>query len=374
MKIFFVTNALPLGGIEKNIVRLTREFSLRGHSVVVVSQGGVLEEDVLTAGGKHVCVETSPGYWHRSVRKIRNILCEERPDIVHVFSASAAMLLWLTFTMCSFSLPRKKPVVVSSIMGIKSSQDESFATSMFRAFLTTLGAKKILIISPEIAKTIHNLPIAKGRLIEKDVVGVELPVLPGREELHALRSELGVGEGERIVTTIGRLNSTKSHELFVEAAAKVLEARNDVHFYIIGEGETRKFLEAEIGKSGLDSHIHLLGARKDIFNLLSISDVYVRPGIVEGFVGITVLEAQSLKIPVISFDNNDVRVAIQDGVTGVLVPLSDTSALAEKIITLLEDEEYSIKIAVNGYEHVKAKFSVSAVAEGLLGLYGELCR
>lgn len=374
MKIFFVTNALPLGGIEKNIVRLTREFTLRGHSVVVVSQGGFLEEDVLTAGGKHICVETSPRYWHRSIRKMRNVLCEERPDIVHVFSASAAMLLWLTHTMCSFFLPRKKPMVVSSIMGIKSSQDESFATSMFRAFLTTLGAKKILIISPEIAKTIHKLPIAKGRLMEKDVVGVELPAPPGKEELHALRRALGIGEGERIVTTIGRLNSTKSHELFVEAAAKVLEARKDVHFYIVGEGETRRFLEAEIDRLGLKPHIHLLGARKDISNLLSVSDVYVRPGIVEGFVGITVLEAQSLKIPVISFDNNDVRAAIQDGVTGGLVPLSDTSALAGKIIMFLEEKNYSAEIAVNGYEHVKSIFSVSAVAEGLLGVYEELCQ
>lgn len=374
MKIFLVTNALPLGGIEKNIVRLTREFSLRGHSVVVVSQGGVLEEDVVTAGGKHIRVETSPRYWPRSVKKMRNVLCEERADIVHAFSASAAMLLWLTFTMCSFSLPRDKPVVVSSIMGIKSSQDESFITSMFRAFLTTLGAKKILIISPEIAKTIHKLPIARERLIEKDVVGVELPAPPEKEELHALRGELGVAEDERIVTTIGRLNSTKSHELFVAAAAKVLNVRKDVHFYIIGEGETRSCLAAAIDELGLDAHIHLLGARKDISNLLSISDVYVRPGIVEGFVGITVLEAQSLKIPVISFDNNDVRVAIQDGVTGGLVPLADTSALAEKIILFLKDKNYSTKIAENGYEHVKSIFSVSAVAEGLLGLYEELRR
>lgn len=374
MKIFFATNALPVGGIEKNIVRLTREFSQRGHSVVVVSQGGVLEEDVVLAGGKHVCVEVSPRVWFRSIRKMRNVLCEERPDIVHVFSASAAILLWLTYKIYSFSLPRKKPVVVSSIMGLKASPDESNVISMLRAFLTTLGAKKILIISPEIAKTINRLPIAKGRVMGKDVVGVELPAPSGKAELHALRSELGIGKNEKIVTTIGRLNSAKSHELFVWAAAKVLATRKDVHFYIIGEGETRRFLEAEIDNSGLKSHVHLLGTRKDIPSLLSISDVYVRPGIVEGFVGITVLEAQSLKIPVISFDNKDVRVAIQDGVTGVLVPLSDTSVLAEKIIMLLEDEKYSAEIAVHGYEHVKSTFSVLAVAEGLLGLYGELCR
>jgi len=372
MKIMFATNGMPMGGIEKNIIRLTREYSMRGHSVVVVSGGGVLESEVSVSGGKHMFVETAPRFWHRSIGKMSDVVCEACPDIIHVFSASAAVLLWLTFKIyCRGGSPRK-PVVVSSIMGIQSSQDESFFTSIFRLFLTTLGAQKILIISPEIEKYVNKLFFLRSRMLKKDVVGVEMPNFLDNEELGDIRRGLGIKENEKIVTTIGRLNSTKSHELFIRAAAKVLERRTDVHFYIIGDGETRKSLKHEIDQLGLTSNVHLLGMRKDIYRLLSASDVYVRPGIVEGFVGITVLEAQSLKVPVISFDTNDVRVAISDGVTGMLVPVSDTSEMAKKIIYLIEHKEIADVIAGNGYECVKSIFSISSIAAGLLSLYDEL--
>ena len=372
MKIMLVTNAMPMGGIEKNIIRLTKEYSARRHSVVVVSGGGVLEDEVFLAGGKHISVETSPRSWHRSVKIMNAIICKQCPDIIHVFSASAAILLWLAFNIYRQSGAAIRPVVVSSIMGIKSSQNELFFTSILRLFLTTIGAKKILIISPEIENLVNKLYFSKERVIKKDVVGVDMPDFVNDDEIDEIRRELGVNENDKIVTTIGRLNSTKSHELFVRSAAEVLRRRTDVYFYIIGDGEVRESLEDEISKLGLTTNVKLLGMRKDIYKLLAASSIYVRPGIVEGFVGITVLEAQSLKIPVISFDTNDVRVAIRNGVTGMLVPLSDTSGMAEKIMFLLENKDCADVIATNGYEYVKSNFAIASVADGLLDLYKEL--
>jgi glycosyltransferase involved in cell wall biosynthesis len=90
---------------------------------------------------------------------------------------------------------------------------------------------------------------------------------------------------------------------------------------------------------------------------------------VEGFIGITVLEALALRTPVIAFDTRDVRLALTDGETGVIVPNGDTRTLAMAILRLLSDPAEGARLAEAGCTLVHEKFAFSRLAERLEEIY-----
>jgi glycosyltransferase involved in cell wall biosynthesis len=240
-----------------------------------------------------------------------------------------------------------------------------------RAYATCTGATKIIVISPAIGDLLRRLPVRASRCVQGAVVGVTIPdnVEMARRNADAVRAELEIASGDRVVMTIGGLDPRKSHELFLRGAAEVLSHRDDVRFFVVGAGPLRPDLIAEIDRLGITSNVRLLGERTDLDRLLSAADLYVRPGIVEGFIGTTLLDAQALEIPVVAFDTRDVRVAIAHGRTGWLVPPGDTSALAGAVIALLDNPALSRTIGKAGRAQVETHFSVPAVAGGLESLY-----
>ncbi|MCL4457647.1 MAG: glycosyltransferase family 4 protein [Nitrospirae bacterium] len=373
MKILLLTNSLMLGGIETNISLLTKEFINKGHDVLVVSSGGIIEREVCRNGGKISNIKIPHSNPIGSILELADTIQSWKPDVIHVFAAYASLYLW--FALKIYALKNrleKKPIVISSVMGLQNSPDELLIKTQLRNFLLTLGMKKIIIIAPAIYELMKKLPVSKARFIERKVVGVRIPSPLESREKVGIRKELGVDDRERIVITIGALAPRKSHEFFIETAYKIIKQRSDVHFFIVGEGKLRNYYEGRIHQYNIANNVHLLGIRQDILRLLAVSDIYVKPGIVEGFAGITVMEAQSMGVPVVAFDTKDVRLVIEHGVTGIIVPKCDTDELASAILLLLENKELSKEIREAGQAFIEREYSISVVVKELIELYNAL--
>jgi glycosyltransferase involved in cell wall biosynthesis len=366
VKLLLLTNSLAVGGIEKNIVRLARELSLRGHEVTVASNGGALVQELVDAGGRHEDVHIGGRPDARAIGQLRAVIRDARPDVIHAFSSSAAVLLRL-------SRLNTHPAVVSSVMGLQTSPDEAGWRILLRAYTTTLGVDRVIVISPAIEEVLRRLPVPRSRFVRAPVVGLEVPnrALWADETARCrLREELGFDQDRPLALTIGRLDPTKSHELLLRASAS--PAGRTMQWAIIGEGRERAFLEAEIQRLGVASTATLLGERLDAERLLPAADVYVRPGIVEGFVGITVLEAQAQGVPVVSFETEDVKLAIEHETTGLLVGRGDTTALAESVRRLADDPALRSRITTAAHAHVSERFSIDRVATGLERIYSSV--
>lgn len=358
-----------MGGIETNLVLLAKAFANRRHEVVGASSGGRLEHDFVAAGGRHrpISLSLSPGRFPRAVRDMSALIADERPDIVHAFSAPAA--LTVSGSNRLRRLRRKDAVAtVSSVMGLSSSPEENKWLTRARAWLTCVGMDRVVVIAPAIDRVLQKTPVRKDHLVALPVVGVEAPEPPKPQHVQQVREELSSGS-DQIVLTVGNLEPRKSHELFVAAAASIASRREDVRFFIVGEGSERTRLEHQIQVSGYEDRIVLLGERADAQDLIAAADIYVRPGIVEGFIGITVLEAQARGVPVVSFETEDVKLAIHDGVTGRLVSRGDVDGLSTTINQLLDDGPERRQLAEAGRIHVLRNFSIDAVVEGLETLY-----
>jgi glycosyltransferase involved in cell wall biosynthesis len=371
MKILYLSNRLNVAGLETNIVRLVREFTRRGHAVLVAGGTGTLVPDVESAGARHLPMEISlnnPRQIMAGIKKLSYILAEEQPDIVQVFSASSAVLVWLTqMEMRLMSRHRWKGPVISAIMGIQATPTEAAWRIYLRAFLTSLGASRLVIISPAIDKLVRRLPVNRRRLGYLAIIGVDIPEVTPQQTAN-LRQELGLAPSEVVITTIGRLDPSKSHDLFLDAAHLAARSCPKARFLVVGGGPDKAALHEQITRLNLAA-ARLLGERRDIDTILSLTDIYVRPGVVEGFAGITVLEAQASAVPVIAFETEDVKLAITHGETGWLVPPGNVDALAEAMKLFLTDKARARAIADAGREFIEKQFSMPAVVDGLQSLY-----
>jgi glycosyltransferase involved in cell wall biosynthesis len=192
---------------------------------------------------------------------------------------------------------------------------------------------------------------------------------PSADDHGSVRREFGFPLDSPIVSTIGALHPRKSHELFIEAAARVNASEPQARFLVIGQGELQAELEVLARAKGLDRLLVFTGVRADVARLLSASDVYVKPGVVEGFIGITVLEALGLAKPVVAFDTEDVKLALTDGETGLIVPNGDVAGLAERIVYLLRNPVVGARLGLAGQQVVLERFDFGVLAHRLEEFY-----
>jgi glycosyltransferase involved in cell wall biosynthesis len=378
MRILLAAQMMDVGGIERCIVALARELHRRDHAVWVVSSGGYLVDELERGGAVHVRAPleiTSPLAMRQSAAVVRRLVREQGIDLVHSFSATAALAVNLALRPWARDghNGHRDPRRVSSPMGLQNSPRELALTTWLRNWFISLGAERILVISPEIRRHLKGVGVPDDQLVDFNFVGLDVDAFHAQPlDRSSVRAEFGFPPDAPIVSTIGALHPRKSHELFVDAAALVLQAAPSARFLVVGGGELRQELAQRANERGLDGRLVFTGVRDDIPRLLSATDVYVKPGVLEGFIGITVLEALSLGKPVVAFDTEDVKLALFDGVTGSVVPNGDTRALADRIVHLLRHPEEGARLGQAGHKLVTERFHFGLLAQRLEQFYTEL--
>lgn len=124
------------------------------------------------------------------------------------------------------------------------------------------------------------------------------------------------------ILTIGRLTPEKGQDLAINALAKLINEGFNVKWYCIGEGTSRDKYEHLIKYYNLNDNFILLGAKSNPYPYLNQCDIYVQPSRYEGYC-ITLIEARCLKKPIITTDVNGSREQINNGETGLIVPIDE---------------------------------------------------
>jgi glycosyltransferase involved in cell wall biosynthesis len=372
MRILLAAKSMGVGGLERIVVALARELQQRGHRVWVVSSGGDLVEDLQRAGTTHVLAPlelTSPIGVAQAARQIRRLIVEHQIDLVHSFSATASVAINLALRARG-ATALEGVRLVSSPMGLQNSPRELPMTTWLRNWFLALGAEQILVISPEIRRHLRRVGARSESLVDFNFVGLDVDTFkPSPDDYLSVRREFGFPEDALVVSTIGALHPRKSHELFIEAAASIASAESRARFLIIGEGDLHAELERRAHSKSLKGRLVLTGMRDDVARLLAATDVYVKPGIVEGFIGITVLEALGLGKPVVAFDTEDVKLALTEGETGLIVANGDVAGLADRILYLLRNPTVGSRLGLAGQKLVLENFDFGVLAGRLEEFY-----
>ena len=122
---------------------------------------------------------------------------------------------------------------------------------------------------------------------------------------------------------------------------------------------------------GIGPRVIFTGERRDIPELLAAMRVFVMPSLYEGG-PYTVLEAMAMAKPVVATPVGLVPDVVHDGVTGRLVPIADSAALARAVLELLASDETARRLAERGRAAVVEHFSLDAMIDGVAAIYRDV--
>lgn len=187
----------------------------------------------------------------------------------------------------------------------------------------------------------------------------------GRDEI---RRELGVAEGSPLIGHVGRFVWQKNHELLVRAAQRVVQARPQARFVLIGDGELRPRIAALIQDLGLSAHVTLTGVRRDVPRLYQAMDLFAFPSKIEGL-GNAQLEAQAAGLPVVACSIPTAREAVSHEFFKYLRDPSDVAGFAEAILTALDDAQKQPQIR-DVAQRFAAHFTIESSAQAMMAAWG----
>ena len=216
----------------------------------------------------------------------------------------------------------------------------------------------------------------KKYLVESRMaVEKKIAVIPNAIDLDEfrykdLKENKAVGTRAPIIGTIGNLNYQKGQIYLIEAMKEIRKECPLATLEIIGEGEERKILEAEIKRLGLKHAVTLLGRKSEVEKYMKHWSVFVLPSIAETF-GIVILEAMHAGVPIVASSVGGVKDIITHNKNGILVPAKDKNALADAIIDVLKRPALSAKLNREGRDRV-ADFSWRNIIKQIEERYIEL--
>jgi L-malate glycosyltransferase len=177
---------------------------------------------------------------------------------------------------------------------------------------------------------------------------------------------------QKLVVLVGNMHSdVKGHPWLIAAAPTVLREFPSTRFVFAGDGAARSEFENQIAKLGLQNHFIFLGRCDNVPDLLASCDIAVLPSRAEGLSN-AVLEYMAAGLPTIATRVGGNAELVEDGVTGLLVPPEDSTALASALLQLLKDPDLSRRMAASGQKIATEDYSFGRLIRQTDALYSEL--
>jgi glycosyltransferase involved in cell wall biosynthesis len=183
--------------------------------------------------------------------------------------------------------------------------------------------------------------------------------------------EFGLNADHTVVFMAAQFIPRKGHDVLLAAIPSILENHPGARFLLFGKGPLQEEVKRKVAAAHLEGSVQLPGFREDLPNLLPCADLLVHPATMEGL-GVILLQAGAAGLPVVAAASGGIPEAVDDGVTGLLVPPENPEALAAAASELLADPARARAMGKAGRERIRSRFSVEAMVEGNLSVYKEL--
>ncbi len=289
--------------------------------------------------------------------RLARIIKDVRPDVIHAHDPHAVSFAAMALSLMGRST---RPALVAARrvdFHLKRNAFSRWKYSLVDAMITSSDAIRNMVVSDGFAAD-RVVTVHEG--IDVDHVAAQPPV-----DLHR---ELWLPGGSPVVGNVAALVPHKGQRFLVEAAAMVCRERPDVQFVVFGEGELRKPLQYQIRHLGLERHVQLVGFRQDVLSCVRSLDLFVMSSITEGL-GTSLLDAMALGRPIVATTAGGIPEAVEDGVTGLLVPPQHAAPMAEAILSLLADPERARRMGAAGLARVRDRFSAGRMVAETLAVY-----
>lgn len=187
----------------------------------------------------------------------------------------------------------------------------------------------------------------------------------------ALPINMEIYKDRLIIILIAWLVGRKGHETAIMAMDIVRQKIPEAVLFFAGDGPQKAKLQEMILERKLEQHVVLLGEVKNIHALLQRTDISILPSEAEAF-NLSILETMAAGKLSMASNIPSINECIQDGETGVSVPVNDPKVLADKLLFYLKNTTERERIAKNGYALYCREFTTSAMVKKFINTYNTL--
>jgi len=204
-----------------------------------------------------------------------------------------------------------------------------------------------------------------------NAVDLESPMPISSHGTRYVREKLNLPKECKALVAVGRLSPEKGMDVLLDAFALLVQQVDNIHLLLVGEGQERLALEAQVERLALKGMVHFAGYTKTPGDYVTVADVLVLPSRSEGIPN-AVLEAMAIGKPVVASAVGGVPEIIEDGVSGRLVPPERADLLAKAMAEVLLDQNVYHRFIFEGKRRVQKCFSIQARISKMQSLYSEV--
>jgi glycosyltransferase involved in cell wall biosynthesis len=374
LHVLYVIDSLTRSGAEQSLASLAPHYRSRGVDldVAYLHDRPGLQAELEEAGARLFCL-AGPGGRVGWVRRIRNLLRERHPDLVHTTLFESNLGGRIAGRLSGIP-------VVSSLVNVAYGESEELADPRLRpwkvrsAQLLDAATARFVVRFHAISGHVADVMAARLR-VPRDRIDVVTrgrdPAVLGRrtpERRAQAREALGVAPGTPLLLAAARQEHQKGLDILLEAMPHILERVPDAVLAVAGrDGNQTPVLRSTVERLGLGV-VHFLGARSDVADLLCAADAFVLPSRWEGL-GSVLLEAMALEAPIVASDLPAVREILRHEETAFLVAPRSPEALAEAVAATISDPGAAAQRAERAYTRFREHFTTDRIADGMIAFY-----
>jgi len=343
-----------------NLLRRLKDYENLDLSVVLLNQGRLADE-LRSIGIKVDVIDEKLNSFGNIFRKMRNIIGDSPPDIIHSHRYKENLLALLVSGCC------RGIKLVSSQHGLPECHEGKSGTTQQIKTMINFWTLSRFFTTVAISKDIRNVLISRfgfsNDRVEVIHNGIELPPVP---------TDSGIKPGPFVVGSSGRLFPVKDYRLMVMIAQAIAATGNeDIRFELAGEGPELSTLEALVRSYGLECFFIFRGHLDDMNTFYRGLDVYLNTSLHEG-IPMTILEALAHGLPVIAPAVGGIVEIIEDGREGFLILGRAPDDFAEKCLFLKNNLQERKTMTQSGREKAAGAFSAEVTAHKYHQLYRRL--
>lgn len=390
-KVLRILNRFNLGGPTYNAVYLTRYLAPEYETLLIGGEKEESEESSLFIAHNNGLDPLVIPEMKRSInpvadlkaqKRIREIIGDFKPDIVHTHASKAGVL----GRRAAFRM--KVPVTVHTFHGhVFHSYFGSIKTAMIKRIERNLAAKTSAVVAishqqkheltqlhkictPE---KMHVIPL--GFDLERFYTNLDV-------KRQAFRSKYFVDDDEIAVSIVGRLVQVKNHGFFIKVIKNVLDRTGfRPRFFIVGDGDERESILQKLHEMGIDHTYWPNQQRKAVVTLTSWSkevdvvnagsDIIVLTSLNEG-TPVSLIEAQAAGKPIVSTRTGGINDIVLENRSAWLTGVDDVPLFSEKLIHLIENEKDRVRMGLAGQQFALDHFSHQVLCRRMRDLYASL--
>jgi glycosyltransferase involved in cell wall biosynthesis len=330
-QILILIKGLGRGGAEQLLVSAARhldtsKFGYRVAYLLPWKDG--LVGDLNDAGIETHCLDGArgPGW----IRRLRRLVVDEKIDLVHSHSPYAAIGARLALT---------GPQSPKQIYTEHNLWSRYHPATYWANLLTFPRSDHVFAVSQHVLESIrYPGPLGWMPSPPRETLyhGIDPATVVKWASPDGVRTEFGIDPDDPIIGTVANFKSHKGHQYLLKAALIVRESFPTVRFLLVGQGPTEDEVRSWARQLDLEGTVIFTGDRADVPRIASEFDVFALPSVHEGL-SIALIEAMALGKPAVVTSVGGLPEVLQHERQGLLVPPRDPKALAEAIVSLLDD-------------------------------------